>query len=147
MRFSLRILVCCAVAFALHFPSKAQTSHELGLLLSPIEFTSESEPGIFYRWNRESGLSYRAQLTLSANTNKELRNDTMTLNEGLVQYGLAIGVQQKLPLGHWDRIFSYAAIDGYWNSRFSRPDGQDYYGYFFDFGFTPVLGVSMDIFE
>ncbi len=126
----------------------AQQSNEIALVIAPLKFDDESSYQLLYRRSLpKENWKLRVGLRLLIDTDKETRADTISTNTGTVQYDLSAGFQRDLRIVGLKKIKGYAALDGYWNSDFRQSASSDYYGYFWNFGLRPTLGVSYEPFS
>lgn len=132
----LLIIVCPALA-------SAQMSSSIGVLVSPLN--KKATPAMFYQLHLMDGKrSIRTMADLTINTRKEVRDGEITTNAGKIAYSLAIGMQNNWEVS--SQLQMYCGMDGYWNSAFRKPNGQEYYGYFYNFGFRPLLGAQWSLY-
>ena len=126
----------------------AQTNiNELALVISPLKLEEATNYQLLYRRNLDENLLLRAGGRFFVETVKSTRSDTISSNFGSVQYDLSIGLQKNLSIQDLDKLYLYAAIDGYWNSEFNRKDYETYYGYYWNFGLKPIAGIAYEPFE
>jgi hypothetical protein len=123
----------------------AQFKNDVSLVISPLKFKEQSSYELLYRrqlpnklWNLRLGIS------VFVDTDKEIRNDSTTLNTGSVAYTLSAGVQRKLVLEDIKKVYAYLGSDLYWQSEFLRGPRDTYYGYYWSIGTTPLVGVSYE---
>lgn len=142
-KYALLLLVLIFV-----LPAIAQKkSNELAISVAPLNFKKVSNYQMMYRRSIDNNLKLRAGLKFSMDTDKELRNDTVTLAKGTVQYDISFGIQKDLSIGDLDKVTLYIATDGYWDSRFNREAHETYYGYFWSFGLKPSVGIAYEPFN
>jgi hypothetical protein len=122
-------------------------SNELALSIAPLKLNKPINCHGLYRRALNNNYLLRAQIGFNANTNKEVRNDTTTYQGGHVAYDVSLGVQKNLHISDLDVVNLYVAIDGYWNSKFNREAHETYYGYFWDFGARPLVGIAYEPFN
>ncbi|MGB0850799.1 MAG: hypothetical protein ACPGTP_06100 [Bacteroidia bacterium] len=128
--------------------SMAQTKNELTLIISSLELKEQgSYQGMYRRTLKDNTLKFRAGLRLYANSSKETRSDTLSSQFGSFQYDVSIGIQKDLKIGDLDKVKLYTAFDGYLNSELRRNRLDTYYGYYWNFGFKPTLGIGYTPFE
>lgn len=124
---------------------KAQRVNEIALIVAPLKFEEQSSYQLLYRRQlKKEDWKLRAGLRLLVDTDKETRLDTVFRNEGTIQYDLSAGVQRNLNIEGLEKIKGYVGLDGYWNSDFRQTNSSDYYGYFWNLGLRPTVGVSYE---
>lgn len=102
---------------------------------------------MYRRTLRDNSVKLRAGLRLYANSSKETRSDTVSSQFGSFQYDISVGIQKDLRIGDLERVKLYTAVDGYWNSELRRNREDTYYGYYWNFGIKPTLGIGYKPFE
>jgi hypothetical protein len=123
----------------------AQFKNDVSLVVSPLKFKEQSSYDILYRRQLPNKLwSLRLGMSVLVDIDKEIRNDSITLNTGSVAYTLSAGLQRKLILEDIKKVYAYIGSDLYWQSEFSRNPSDTYYGYYWSIGTTPVVGVSYE---
>ena len=123
--------------------------NEVTLVISPVKLDEQSSYSLLYRkaLKDKKNWSLRSGMRLLIDTDKETREDSsLSSNEGTVQLDLSAGLQRKLVIESLDKIYLYAGMDGYFNSEFNRKSYETYYGYYWDFGLRPLVGVSYEPF-
>jgi len=124
--------------------------NDISLVISPIKWEEQSSYQLLYRRSLKSDSKWtlRAGFRSLVDTDKETRADSGTsTNQGTVQFDLSLGAQRKLIIENLDKLYLYAGSDGYLNSDFRRQLNETYYGYFWDFGFAPHVGLSYEPFK
>ena len=122
-----------------------QTSqNEIAASVELNNLGKDASYNVLYRRALANEKHWRLTGGLSLNTAKEVRSDSISLREGHVSYTLATGIQKDLSLEGIEVLKTYIALDGYWNSAFKKADYEGYYGYYWNFGFRPILGVSFE---
>ncbi len=116
--------------------------NELALTIAPLKFNKSTDYSLLYRRSIKNNKHLRLGASFYADTDKEVRTDTVVYHQGTVAYTLAAGLQKDLFIADLDEVNAYVAMDGYWNSKFYQEDGQTYYGYFWDFGARPIVGIA-----
>lgn len=128
--------------------SVAQSKNELTLIISSLDLEDQSSYQSMYRRTlRDNSVKLRAGLRLYANSSKETRSDTVSSQFGSFQYDISVGIQKDLRIGDLERVKLYTAVDGYWNSELRRNREDTYYGYYWNFGIKPTLGIGYKPFE
>jgi hypothetical protein len=141
MRNTLLFLLFSGIAFY----STGQT-HELALVASPLDKIENTQIGVMYlRTLGGSSWQLRTIGHLHIDTDKEVRDGKDVAAGGKIGYQLAVGAQSNAYLGRKGRSSVYIATDLYWNSAFVKEQGQNYYGYFYDFGLMPSLGLKTKV--
>ena len=115
--------------------------NEAGMVFSPL-LQKDLGAGLWYKQVLTHQYSMRMFASFSMDTDKEVRNDSVSLKQGSVSYTLALGLQRNLPLGSNKILAAYIACDGYWNSSFKRAASESYYGYYYNFGLMPLAGLQ-----
>lgn len=137
-KFSLIIFL-----FSIATTALSQTRpNELALTIAPLKFNKSTDYSMLYRRTLKNNKHLRLNASFFVDTDKEVRTDTVTYHEGTVAYTLGVGLQKDLFIEDLDAVNAYVAIDGYWSSKFSQENGQTYYGYFWDLGARPIVGLS-----
>lgn len=126
----------CATLF-----SFGQNKHELGLNLPLLKLKSP-ELSLYHKYSFNREFELRSFIGFQMQTDKEIRSDSISFNEGYIAYQLALGLQRNLDIIGADKFTFYCGTDAYLNSKFIKEDGQSYYGYFYNFGFRPAVGIS-----
>lgn len=122
-------------------------NNEVNLVISPLKLDEQSSYQLLYRRSLKNDFMWRAGLRVFAQTDKETRADSVTLNRGTVQYDLSLGIQKNLEISGVEFINVYVGSDVYYNSAFNRSQGQDYYGYFWSTGIKPLFGLAYTPFD
>jgi hypothetical protein len=129
----------------LPFIGLAQLKNEVSLVISPLKFSEQSSYELLYKRQLPNKLwSLRSGFSLLVDTDREVRDDSTTLNRGTVSYVVRAGLQRKLMLDDIDKLYAYVGSDMYWQSEFLRQPGDTYYGYLWSIGTTPVVGLSFE---
>lgn len=124
---------------------QAQQNNEIALLIAPLKLDDQSSYQLLYRKSlKKENWKLRVGLRLLIDTDKEIRADTVFNNVGTVQYDISAGLQRNLAIDGLENLKGYVALDGYWNSDFRQTSANDYYGYFWNFGVRPTLGISYE---
>ncbi|MBT8327231.1 MAG: hypothetical protein KJP21_05875 [Bacteroidia bacterium] len=139
--FSLLFLSFCILA------SAQNHKNEIALVIAPLKFQEATSYQTMYRRVLKENLKFRTSLRLYADTDKEIRSDTLSSNQGTVQYDLAFGIQKDLTIGDLDDLKLYVATDAYYNSEFNRKSHETFYGYYWNFGLRPIAGISYEPFH
>jgi hypothetical protein len=130
---------------SLPFITMAQFKNDVSLVVSPLKFKEQSSYELLYRRQLPNKLwNLRAGMSMSVDTDKEIRNDSTTLNKGSIAYTLSAGIQRKLILEDIKKVYVYLGSELYWQSEFLRNPSDTYYGYYWSIGTTPVVGVSYE---
>lgn len=145
MKNIVTLIVC---TLGLGYYANAQTSNDLTLLIAPLDIKKQSSYQLLFRkdLNRDDW-KFRGGLRVLIDTDRETRADTIFRNSGTIQYDLSVGLQRNLQIEGLKKINAYTALDGYWNSDFRQLESSDYYGYFWNFGVRPTVGLSYDPFK
>lgn len=123
--------------------------NEVALVIAPLDFEESSSYQMMYRRDL-SGLDdiqFRGGLRLVVDTDKETRSDTLAYNRGSVVYDLSVGLQKDLGIGDLEKVFLYTGSDAYFNSELRRELHETFYGYYWNFGLRPIVGISYTPFE
>ena len=138
-----RLLILVLATFP--FISNAQYRNDASLVISPLKMEEQSSYQLMYRRQLPNKLwNLRASMGILVNTDKEVRNDSTALNSGSVSYTLAAGGQRKLVLEDIKKAYAYIGSDVYWQSQFLRNPTDTYYGYYWNVGTTPLVGISYE---
>jgi hypothetical protein len=122
--------------------------NEVALVIAPLVLDQQSSYQVLYRMElKNEDWSLRSGLRVLVATNKETRSDTVFKNSGSIQSDLSAGLQRKLNVESLDRVYLYVASDAYLNSEFNRKKNETYYGYYWNFGLSPLFGISYEPFS
>ncbi len=113
----------------------------MGVVLRPV-LSEDTEMGLWYKYPINYTSSLRSTVIMDFGIDRETRSDTLSTNQGSVAYLIALGWQNATVLDKAKQWSLYAGFDAYWDSEFVKPQGQDYYGYFYNLGFNPLAGLS-----
>lgn len=143
-----KILLFILLSFGFGVSSQAQLKNDLSLVIAPLKFDDPSSYQMLYRRElKKEDWKLRAGLRLLIDTDKETREDTLFSNAGTIQYDLSVGLQRDLKIVGLEQIKGYIALDGYWNSDLRQSISSDYYGYFWNTGVRPTVGVAYEPFK
>jgi hypothetical protein len=128
---------------------------ELALYCSPIEIDNPENFKLLYKHYVNKNLALRFGFGATVQIDKETRNDTVTLIQGKVTNAWSLGFQRELELGSSSSRLTnkskstrfYVGADAYYNSEWNRRSSETYYGYYWNFGVTPVAGISINPFK
>jgi hypothetical protein len=136
----LALFICVSIL------SNAQSleKNEIGLVVSPLKFAQQESYGLRYLRTINKDLSVRAGLRIYANTNREVRNDTIATSFGTIQYDIRLGLQRSLDLGSFELIKPYVAGDFSFNSELKKESYESYYGYYWNMSLNPVVGLESE---
>lgn len=116
----------------------------VSLYLSPIQLNETSNYGLLFTRSIDKTTNVRVGLRVYVDTDKETRLDSVSLNEGRIEYDIRFGIQKMYPLGSFEKLQLYGSVDAYYNSMLKRESYETYYGYFWDFGFNPIIGLQYE---
>lgn len=133
------------IALSLLAFTQTTSKNEISLVVSPLAFAEQECYGLRYLRIINKDLRLRAGLRVYANTEKEVRNDTITSNFGTVQYDLRLGIQRNLNLGNFDVVRPYVAGDFSFNSEFRKESYESYYGYYWDMTVNAIIGLESEV--
>lgn len=142
----LKRFVLIALSFGLLIPVARAQSNEMGVVLRPL-LSEKLEMGVWYKYPLNYSSSLRATVFMDFGIDREVRADSLSLNEGRVAYLIAVGWQKSTILDKEKRWSAYAGFDAYWDSEFIKPATQDYYGYFYSLGIQPLAAMSYIAFK
>ncbi|PCJ66407.1 MAG: hypothetical protein COA58_06420 [Bacteroidetes bacterium] len=138
-------LIFCFASFLLF---AQRNNNEAALVIAPLKFKEQSSYQLLYRRTLSNELiKLRGGLRLLIDTDKEIRSDTLSNNQGSIQYDVSLGIQRDLSIGDLEKVNLYTGIDGYYNSEFNQKSYETYYGYYWSFGLKPLMGVSYEPFD
>ena len=136
------LLILLALAPVL---SSAQDKNDVSLVVSSLDFKEDVSYELLYRRQLPKKLwSLRTSADILIDTDKEIRDDSLSSNTGSVAYTLAAGLQRKLKLDDLKKVYAYAGSDVYWQSEFLRRPIDTYYGYYWSIGTSPVVGLAYE---
>ena len=130
--------------FTIPVLGQTTTKNEIGVVVSPLEFSKQESYGIRYLRTINKQLDLRAGLRFYANTSQEVRSDTLSSSFGTIQYDLRLGIQRDLQLGSFDAVKPYFASDFSFNSEFRKESYESYYGYYWNMSVNPILGLESE---
>tara|TARA_B100001057_G_C22678487_1_gene882794 strand:- start:96 stop:662 length:567 start_codon:yes stop_codon:yes gene_type:complete len=142
MKYILVILILFTGLFVL-----GQNSNQLDLVLDLKQIDDQSSYQLMYKRKINTSITLRGGLSLFIDTDKEIRNDSLSLQSGTVTYDISAGFQRDLKLEGFDHIKLYFGMDGYWNSTLNRKPYETYYGYYWNIGLKPLVGFYYDPIE
>ncbi len=144
----MRIVVIFFLVFFSALTVNAQSlDNEIAVLVAPLKLDDKSNYQLMYKRSLPENLKLRSGLRLLVNTDKTLRSDSVIVESGSFGYNLSLGIQKDLQIGDLEKMYLYAGSDLYWNSEFNRKTHESYYGYYWNFGTKPLLGVSYEPFS
>jgi len=127
--------------------SYAQQKNELNLMFDLTDVRNQSNYQLMYKHNFDAANSLRGGFSLFIDTDKEIRNDSLSSQSGTISYDLSLGVQRILKLEGTDVVHLFVGVDGYWNSTFNQKTYETYYGYYWNVGIKPLVGLYYDPLE
>ena len=139
MKYILVFLILFTGLFVL-----GQNNNQLDLVLDLKQIDDQSSYQLMYKRKINTSITLRGGLSLFIDTDKEIRNDSLSLQSGTVTYDISAGFQRDLKLEGFDHIKLYVGMDGYWNSTLNRKPYETYYGYYWNIGLKPLVGFYYD---
>lgn len=121
-----------------------QNKHQVDLILDLTDIDDQSIYQLMYKRAINNSIVLRGGLSMFIDTDKEIRSDTLASESGTVMYNLSLGFQKQLKLDGFDLIKLYAGVDGYWNSTLNQKPYETYYGYYWNIGLKPFVGLYYD---
>tara|TARA_B100001059_G_scaffold63629_1_gene59557 strand:+ start:1411 stop:1977 length:567 start_codon:yes stop_codon:yes gene_type:complete len=121
-----------------------QNKNQVDLILDLTELKEQSSYQLMFKRLINNSVVLRSGLSLFIDTDKETRSDTLFSESGLVVYNLSLGIHKELKLEGFNLIKLYAGIDGYWNSTLNQKSYETYYGYYWNVGLKPLVGLYYD---
>lgn len=121
-----------------------QNANQVDLVLDLTQIDDQSSYQLMYKRQINNSITLRGGFSLFIDMDKETRSDTLSLQRGTVMYNLSAGFQRDLKLEGFDHIKLYMGIDGYWNSTLDRKPYETYYGYYWNIGLKPLVGMYYD---
>ena len=140
------VLILLLLPFSL-FTYSQNHKNEVALVIAPLQFNEATSYQTMYRRVLKEDLKVRLGIRLYADTDKELRSDTVSFVQGTVQYDLSAGIQRDLAIGDLEDLKLYIATDAYYNSEFNRKSHETFYGYYWNFGLRPIAGIAYEPFH
>ena len=121
-----------------------QNKNQVDLIIDLTQLKEQSSYQLMYKRLMDNSVFLRGGLSLLIDTDKETRSDTLFSESGLVVYNLSLGFHKELKLEGFDLIKLYAGMDGYWNSTLNQKPNETYYGYYWNIGLKPLVGLYYD---
>lgn len=121
-------------------------SNELGMSINTLHL-DQPQPQFYYIRDINDQWKFRAFLGLNIDTDREVRADTLTLDEGVINYFLSAGLERRLMIKEHSDWEMYVGSDLYLNSFLRKAPEDDYYAYYYSFGAIPFLGVRYALTE
>tara|TARA_Y100000385_G_scaffold259257_1_gene287901 strand:- start:2246 stop:2812 length:567 start_codon:yes stop_codon:yes gene_type:complete len=121
-----------------------QNNNQVDLVLDLKQIDDQSSYQLMYKRKINNEITLRGGLSLFIDMDKETRSDTLSLQSGTVMYNLSAGFHRELKLEGFDLIKLYVGMDGYWNSNLNRKSYETYYGYYWNIGLKPLVGLYYD---
>ena len=121
-----------------------QNINQVDLMLDLKQIDVQSSYQLMYKRQISNVITLRGGLSLFIDTDKETRSDTLSFQSGTVMYDLSMGFQRDLKLDGFDHIKLFIGMDGYWNSTLNQKPYETYYGYYWNVGLKPLVGLYYD---
>jgi len=121
-----------------------QNINQVDLMLDLKQIDDQSSYQLMYKRKISNVITLRGGLSLFIDTDKETRSDTLSFQSGTVMYDLSMGFQRDLKLDGFDHIKLFVGMDGYWNSTLNQKPYETYYGYYWNVGLKPLVGLYYD---
>lgn len=121
-----------------------QNINQVDLMLDLKQIDDQSSYQLMYKRQISNVITLRGGLSLFIDTDKETRSDTLSFQSGTVMYDLSMGFQRDLKLDGFDHIKLFIGMDGYWNSTLNQKPYETYYGYYWNVGLKPLVGLYYD---
>lgn len=99
-------------------------------------------PKLLYKRSLNNNWYLRSFVGLTVQTDREVRADTLLLDEGNVGYYLSAGAEYRLPLQQFKKWQLFAGLDAFLDGQYVKPDKDAYFGYYYTFGAKPAYGVA-----
>lgn len=138
-----RLLFILAI-FLINSSNGYAQKNEMGCSIDLLSLT-EPSPMLLYKRVLNNNWSLRSFVGLTVQTDREVRADTLLIDEGNVSYYLSAGAEYKLPLQKFKKWQLYVGIDAFLDGQFIKPNKDSYFGYYYTFGGKPVYGIAYQL--